>query len=105
MSQVALSDLKKPIENALRREFGSYGLDHVELKAGFDHDGDASVFVTAVLPPQTTSFMPGEISAAANVAVAQVLHNAGDERLSYLHIHRPDDELPIEESRGVPSSS
>jgi hypothetical protein len=49
--------------------------------------------------------MPGEISGAANVVVAQVLHNAGDDRLSYLHIHHPDDELPLEEPRGVPSSS
>jgi hypothetical protein len=105
MSQVALSDLEKPIENALRREFGSYGLDYVELKAGFDHDGDAAVFVTAVLPPQTTSLIPGEISAAANVAVAQVMGKAGDERLAYLYIQWPDDERPLEESRGVSSSS
>jgi hypothetical protein len=104
MSQVALSDLEKPIENALRREFGSYGLDHLELKAGFDHDGDPSVFVTAVLPLQAPP-MPGDISGAANVAVARVLHNAGDERLSYLYIHRPDDERPLEEPRGMSSSS
>ena len=104
MSQVALSDLEKPIENALRRAFGSHGLDHVELKAGFDHDGDPAVFVTAVLPLQAPP-IPGDISGAANVVVAQVLHNAGDDRLSYLHIHRPDDELPLEEPRGVPSFS
>jgi hypothetical protein len=104
MSQVALNDLEKPIENALRKTFGSYGLDHVELKAGFDHDGDPAVFVTAILPLQAP-LMPGDISGAANVAIAQVLYNAGDERLSYLHIHHPDDERPLEESRGVPSST
>jgi hypothetical protein len=104
MPKVALRDIEKDIEKALRKEFGSFGLDHVELKAGFDHDGDPAVFVTAVLPLQAP-LMPGDISAAANVAVAQVLYNAGDERLSYLHIHRPDDERPMEESRGVPSST
>jgi hypothetical protein len=104
MPKVALSDLKKPIENALRRAFGSHGLDHVELKAGFDHDGDPAVFVTAVLPLQAPP-MPGDISGAANVAVAHVLHKAGDERLSYLHIHHPDGERPLEESWGVPSTS
>jgi hypothetical protein len=104
MPKVALIDIEKDIETALRKEFGSIGLDHVELKAGFDHDGDPAVFVTAVLPLRAPP-MPGGISAAANVAVAQVLHNAGDERLSYLYIHRPDDERPLEEPRGVTSSS
>jgi hypothetical protein len=104
MPKVALRDIEKDIEKALRKQFGSFGLDHVELKAGLDHDGDPAVFVTAILPPQAPP-MPGEISGAANVVVAQVLHNAGDDRLSYLHIHHPDDELPLEEPRGVPSSS
>ena len=104
MPKVALRDLEKEIEKALRKEFGSFGLDHVELKAGFDHDGDPAVFVTAVLPLQAP-LMPGDISAAANVAVAQILDNAGDERLSYLYIQRPDDDRPVEESPGMSSSS
>src|SRR4051812_14398799 len=104
MPKVALKDIEQDIEKALRRQFGSFGLDHVELTAGLDHDGDPAVFVRAVLPPQAPP-MPGDISGAANVAVARVLHNAGDERLSYLFIHRPDDERPLEEARGVPSSS
>jgi hypothetical protein len=104
MPKVALRDIEKAIEKALRKQFGSFGLDHVELKDGFDHDGDPAVFITAVLPLQAPP-VPGDISGAANVAVARVLHDAGDERLSYLHIHRPDDERPLEESRGVPSST
>jgi hypothetical protein len=104
MAKVALREIEKDIEKALRKEFGSFGLDHVELKAGYDHDGDPAVFITAVLPLQAPP-MPGEISGAANVAVAQVLHKAGDDRLSYLHIHHPDDELPLEDPRGMPSSS
>jgi len=103
MSKVALKDIEKDIEEVLRKQFGSFGLDHVELKAGYDHDGDPAIFITAVLPLQAPP-MPGEISGAANVAVARVLQKAGDERLSYLHIHHPDGELPLEESWGVPSS-
>ena len=99
MSQVALND----IEKVLRKEFGSFGLDHVELKAGRDHDGDPAVFVTAVLPPKSPP-MPGDISAAASLAIANVMEGAGDERLSYLYIQRPDDERPVEESRDMPSS-
>lgn len=104
MSNVALKDIEKDIEEALRKQLGSFGLDHVELEAGFDHAGDAAVFVTAVLPLAAPP-IPGEISGAANVAVAQVLHNAGDDRFSYVHIHHPDDELPLEEFRGVSSPS
>ena len=99
MSQVALND----IEKVLRKEFGSFGLDHVELKAGRDHDGDPAVFVTAVLPPKSPP-MPGDISAAASLAIANLMDGAGDERLSYLYIQRPDDERPVEESQGMPSS-
>lgn len=99
MSQVALND----IEKVLRKEFGSFGLDHVELKAGRDHDGDPAVFVTAVLPPKSPP-MPGDISAAASLAIASLMEGAGDERLSYLYIQRPDDERPVEESQGMPSS-
>jgi hypothetical protein len=84
------------VEEALRRALGSYGLDHVELESGLDHDGEAAVFVTAVLPLHTPP-MPGDVSASANVALAQVMERAGDERLSYLYIRRPDDERPEEE--------
>jgi len=84
------------MEDALRSVLGSFGLDHVELNEGFDHDGDSAVFVTAVLKPGAP-LMPGEISGSANVAVAQVLRRAGDERLSYLYLQRPDDERPADE--------
>jgi hypothetical protein len=82
-------------EEALRKALGSFGIDHVELREGFDHDGDAAVFVTAVLKPNTRS-IPGEVSASANVAVSQVLRRVGDERLSYLYLRRPDDERPAD---------
>ena len=49
MHEVALKDIEKDIEEVLRKQFGSIGLDHVELKAGYDHDGDPAVFVTAIL--------------------------------------------------------
>lgn len=84
------------VEEALRKVLGSFGLDHVELTAGFDHDGEAAVFVTAVLKPDTR-LIPGEVSASANVAVAQAMENAGDDRLSYLYIRRPDDQRPSDE--------
>ena len=100
MSQVALND----IEKVLRRELGSFGLDHVELKAGRDHDGDAAVFVTAVLPPKSPP-IPGDVSGAASVAIAQLMESTGDERLSYLYIMRPDDERPVEERANMPSQS
>jgi hypothetical protein len=87
----------KEIEDALRKALGSFRLDHVELREGFDHDGDAAVFVTAFLEPDDR-LMPGEISAAASVAVGRTLERVGDERLSYLYLRRPNDERPIDEN-------
>lgn len=84
------------VETALTKTLVSFGLDHVTLEEGFDHDGEAAVFVTAVLRPGASA-IPGEISGSANVAVAQVLEKAGDDRLSYLYIRRPDDERPVDE--------
>lgn len=104
MPQVALKDIEKDIETALRKELVSIGLDHVELRAGIDHDGDAAVFVTAILPSQAPA-VPGGIGAAANVAIARVLDHVGDERLSYLYLRRPDDERAIDEATDMTPSS
>jgi hypothetical protein len=88
------------VERALKQALGSFGLDHVELEEGVDHDGEAAVFVTAILKPDAR-LMPGEISASANVALAQAMENADDNRLSYLYIRRPDDERPLDEESAV----
>jgi|ERR1700691_2892800 hypothetical protein len=98
MPKVSFSD----IEEALKKPLSSFGLDHVKIQEGFDHDGEAAVFVTAVLRPHAHP-IPGEVSASANVAVARVLESAGDERLSYLYIRRPDDERPADEEATVSS--
>jgi len=95
--------LEASIEAALKKTLGAHGFDHVEIREGVDHDGEPAVFVTAVLRPQTLK-IPGEVSASANVAVAQVLEKAGDDRLSYLYIQRPDDERPTDEKSMAPSS-
>jgi hypothetical protein len=84
------------VEDALRGVLGSVGVDHVELKEGFDHDGDAAVFVTAVLKPGAP-LLPGDVSASAGVAVARILERAGDDRFSYLYLRRPDDVRPADE--------
>lgn len=93
MPHVVLADIQTKVENVLQKAFGAFKLDYVELASGVDHDEDAAVFVTAVLKPNAPP-MPGEISVAASVAVADVLQDAGDERLTYLYIKRPDDERP-----------
>jgi 3-dehydroquinate synthase class II len=91
------------VEKTLRRALGSFGLDHVKIEEGFDHDGEAAVFITAFLPPHAPP-MPGEVSGSANVAIAELLKDAGDERLSYLYIRRPDDERPADEEAAVSPS-
>jgi 3-dehydroquinate synthase class II len=95
--------LEAGIEAALKKTLGAHGFDHVEIREDVDHDGEPAVFVTAVLRPQTLK-IPGEVSASANVAIAQALEKVGDDRLSYLYIRRPDDERPADEKSTASSS-
>jgi hypothetical protein len=95
--------LEASIEAALKKTLGPHGFDHVEIREDVDHDGEPAVFVTAVLRTKALT-IPGEVSASANVAVAQVLEKAGDHRLSYLYIRRPDDERPLDEKSTASSS-
>jgi 3-dehydroquinate synthase class II len=99
MLKVASSD----VERILRKALGSFRLDRVKIEEGFDHDGEAAVFVTAFLQPHSPP-MPGDVSGSANVVIAQMLKDAGDERLSYLYIRRPDDERPADEEAAASSS-
>lgn len=99
MPEISINEL----EEALRGILNSVGLDHIELAEGFDHDGDSAVFITAVIAPNVPAPLPGEVSASASVAVAQAMHAAGDDRLSYLYIRRPDDERPEEEEASAAS--
>jgi hypothetical protein len=101
MTQAARSEIKEKLEKALQGTLGEIKLDHVEIESGRDHDGDAAVFVKAVLAPKSPP-IPGRVSAEANVAVAEIFAQENDPRLSYLYIYRPDDERPDEE-RSPPS--
>lgn len=96
MQKSALSGVTGKIEKVLREELGSIGLDRVEFREGYDHDGEAAVFVTAVLPVKTP-LVPGEISNAASLAVAHVIGDTGDDRFTYLMFRHPDDERPADE--------
>jgi phenylalanyl-tRNA synthetase alpha chain len=95
-----IGPLKASIEAALKKTLGVYKFERVEIREDVDHDGEAAVFVTAVLQPATPP-IPGNVSASANVAIAQAMKNAGDERFSYLYIRRPDDERSVDEKSTV----
>jgi hypothetical protein len=84
---------REAIEKAVKSKLASHGLDRIETKAGFDHDGDPALFVYAVLAPNSP-LVPGEVSAAANVALNDALGRIGDQPFAYLYIQHPDDERP-----------
>lgn len=81
------------IEGAVRSKLEPHGLERVVSRAGFDHDGDPALFVYAILAPNSP-LVPGEVSAAANVALNDALSGIGDQPFAYLYIRRPDDERP-----------
>lgn len=81
------------INRVVRSSLGAHGLDRVEAKLGFDHDGDAALFVYAILAPKTP-LISGEVSAQANVALHSALKETEAPPLVYLYIQHPDDERP-----------
>lgn len=104
VTEVSMDDIpRQAIENAVRSKLGPYGLDRVETKAGFDHDGDPALFIYAVLVPNS-DVVPGEVSAAANVALNEAL-GSDDRRFAYLYIQHPDDERPEDAPRSPESVS
>lgn len=92
------------IDRVVRRSLESHGLDRVEAKLGFDHDGDAALFVYAILAPNTP-LIPGDVSAQANVALHSALKETEAPPLVYLYIQHPDDERPEAASGPVESVS
>src|SRR4051794_25733383 len=73
-------------ESVLRRRLGPAGLDHVEVTAGHDHDGDPALFVTAYYKPGS-GVPSGEILSGSHGALHEALQKQGEERFPYLN-HR-----------------
>jgi hypothetical protein len=79
------------IEDALRATLGSHGLDTIEVRAEEDHDGEPSLFIDAILKPNTP-LIEAEVYNEAHRVVSDALLNSGDRRFPYLFLRHPDEE-------------
>ncbi|WP_298959482.1 hypothetical protein [uncultured Methylobacterium sp.] len=68
------------------------GYDKVEVRPGYDHDDDPSLFVTALFKPGS-GITGGRESNAAHAALWMALREKGEERFPYLNFRYPDDEI------------
>lgn len=71
---------------------GGSGYAGVEVRPGFDHEGDPSLFVRARFK-LGSGVTCGKESNAAHAALRMTLLGKGDDRFPYLTIDHPDDEV------------
>ena len=87
------ADLQAIADEALGRTLSAIGTRRVVAGSGRDHDGDPAVFVSVSMPTGS-SIIPPRILATARVALAKALEQQGDDRLAYISVDWPDDEVP-----------
>jgi hypothetical protein len=79
------------IDYVLRDKLGPYGLDHVEVKADIDHDGEPALFIDAILKPNS-ELVGGKVYADVLGALSDALLKGGERRFPYLMLRHPDEE-------------
>jgi hypothetical protein len=92
--------LIKIIDDIVRKKLGAYGLDHVDVKEGVDHDGEDALFIDAVLKPGSR-IVGGKISGAAHGALNEALLKTGERRFPYFNIRHQEKQRPHRTSSKV----
>ena len=87
---LTVEEAREVAQRTLQASLGSFGFDHADVRSGPDHDGDESLFVTAVLKPQSGP-MPPEVYAGARGALDDALRTEGEQRFAYFRVNRPDE--------------
>lgn len=80
-------------QSALVKAMGTEAPTEIIVKSGFDHDGDAALFIDAILAPKA-GLVPGEKSNSAIWSVRSSLVEKGELRFPYLNLKHPDDVYP-----------
>ncbi len=69
------------------------GVDGIVAEAGRDHFGDPAVFVRVNMPAGA-SLIPPRLLGDARVAFWKAIESRGDERLAYVSVYWPKDDVP-----------
>jgi hypothetical protein len=78
--------LKSEIERLLSEYLADYGYDRVEIRSGFDHDGDPVIYVDAYYNLSDQPIDPG-VTLETLVALRDKLWRSGEERFPHLRHH------------------
>jgi hypothetical protein len=101
---MTLEELVTLAEAALRPRLGRLGLEHVEVSAREDHDGDPSLFVTAHYKPGS-EIPKGDLLSEALSDLNLTLRDAGETRFAYLdHRFAGEDQMFEEEEANEPQA-
>ena len=87
------ADLQALADEALGRTLSGIGVGEIVAGSGRDHDGDPAVFVSVNMPSGSSIIPPRQL-ATARVALSKALEAQGDDRLAYLSVDWPDDDVP-----------
>lgn len=86
------SEIRTIANEILSVTLGTSGYEHVEIRPGYDHSGDPSLFVKAVFKPGSGVTDGGRLN-RANADLRQKLLQMGEDRFPYLDVEYPDDEV------------
>ena len=86
-------EVRAVAEKILGREWATFGFERAEVTSGEDHDGNASIFITALLKAQVP-VIAGRAFAHAHHVLDEELRATGEDRFPYLWVSREDDEIP-----------
>ncbi|RVU19047.1 hypothetical protein [Methylobacterium oryzihabitans] len=88
------TEIRTIANEVLAATLGSSGYERVEVRHGYDHDGDPSLFVKAVFRPGAGLTDGGRLN-RANAELRTRLLTGGEERFPYLNVEYPDDEVLV----------
>ena len=88
------AEIETTVANILRRKFGSFGLDRVELEIKPDQDDEESIFVHAFFKPGFGT-APAQAAMDVSYEVHEAVRRSGDARWTYVRHHYVDDEVAV----------
>lgn len=88
-------------ETVLKDQLSKEGFDHAEVRSGEDHDGEAALFVTAVMQAGR-DIIPGDTFSRAYEALDDRLRAKGEQRFPYFDLKWIGDE-PLDDASDDPA--
>jgi hypothetical protein len=89
-------EVRRLADDTLRKALAQPGYEKIDVRSGFDSDGDPALFVDVWLAPETP-IVDASVYADAIVALRASLARRGESRFPYLLMIHPDDDEPLDD--------